>query len=526
MPKIEIDYSNTIIYKITCKDPSIKDVYVGHTTNFVQRKHAHKQCCKNDKASNYKCKLYDVIRNNGGWENWNMEIINFFNCHDHYEARQKEQEYFILLNATLNSIEPMPKPKPKEMIVPKTIIKQTFYCDICNIHCDSKQTFEVHNKTTKHNKLFGNAGNANGNAGNADGNVNSCFNLQYQCKECNFYCQKKSNYIYHTYTKKHLIKVDGLIMEKKVNNYTCTCGKCYMSASGLWKHKKTCEINKVDNDNNTVTNIDSDGDDDDKTININDNEIANFDNEYCDNYTDTDNDTDNDYSVNTPTENLIISSTPPHKKTSEEFTMLTSLVMEVVKNNHEFQTQMFDMCKTMQSSITMNNNCNNNSNNTFNLQVFLNEECKDAINMSDFINSFTVELEDLENIRRLGYATGMSNMIVKELKLLDIYKRPIHCSDLRREIFYVKDNNVWERETPDNSNLKKAICGLSKKNMVKLSDWRDRYPECMDVESEYNNIYVKLMMEVCGGRGDQTLSENKIFKNIAKEVVITKKPNH
>ena len=124
MPKNEIDYSNTIIYKITCKDPSINDVYVGHTTNFVQRKHAHKQCCKNDKASNYKCKLYDVIRNNGGWENWNMEIINFFNCHDHYEARQKEQEYFILLNATLNSIEPMPKPKPKEIIVPKTIIKQ------------------------------------------------------------------------------------------------------------------------------------------------------------------------------------------------------------------------------------------------------------------------------------------------------------------------------------------------------------------------------------------------------------------
>ena len=95
MPKTEIDYSNTIIYKITCKDSNVNDLYVGHTTNFVQRKHAHKQSCINDKSPNHKCKVYEVIRNNGGWDNWNMEIINFFNCYDHYEARQKEQEYFI-----------------------------------------------------------------------------------------------------------------------------------------------------------------------------------------------------------------------------------------------------------------------------------------------------------------------------------------------------------------------------------------------------------------------------------------------
>ena len=114
MPKTDIDYSNTIIYKITCKDTEIKDVYVGHTTNFVQRKHAHKQGCINPKSSNYDCKLYNTIREKGGWTNWRMEILNFFNCFDHYEARQKEQEYFISLNANLNSIQPMPKPKEKE----------------------------------------------------------------------------------------------------------------------------------------------------------------------------------------------------------------------------------------------------------------------------------------------------------------------------------------------------------------------------------------------------------------------------
>ena len=117
MPKSEINYSNTIIYKITCEDKSIKDVYVGHTTNFVQRKYAHKQGCINTKSTNHKCKLYSIIRENGGWTNWSMEIVEIVNCQDHFEARIKEQEYFISLNATLNSIETMPKPKSSSKTV-------------------------------------------------------------------------------------------------------------------------------------------------------------------------------------------------------------------------------------------------------------------------------------------------------------------------------------------------------------------------------------------------------------------------
>ena len=132
MPKIIIDYSNTIIYKITCKDTENKDVYVGHTTNFVQSKHGHKQGCNNPKSSNYDCKLYNTIREKGGWNNWKMEIIGFFNCYDHYEARIKEQEYFLSLNANLNSIEPMPKPKEKEKPLPVVKpIKQSHICEVC-----------------------------------------------------------------------------------------------------------------------------------------------------------------------------------------------------------------------------------------------------------------------------------------------------------------------------------------------------------------------------------------------------------
>ena len=107
MPKIEIDYSNTIIYKIFCKDTSITDVYVGHTTNFVQRKHSHKQACNNINSPCYNLKLYKTIRDNGNWSNWEMLIVNFYNCKDHLEARQKEYEYYISLGATLNSVNPL-----------------------------------------------------------------------------------------------------------------------------------------------------------------------------------------------------------------------------------------------------------------------------------------------------------------------------------------------------------------------------------------------------------------------------------
>lgn len=234
MPKTEIDYSNTIIYKITCKDTTIKDIYVGHTTNFVQRKHSHKQSSNNGKSANYTCKLYDVIRNNGGWENWKMEIINFFQCHDHYEARQKEQEYFISLHATLNSIEPMPKPKPKEIIIKVKKIKQHFYCDKCNIYCVNLQLFEKHNISKKHMKkstvLTENHQN---------------HPPKFECKLCDYTCMKSSDYNKHIITNKHKNKtlLNNFEQEaiRKAKLHICNvCKKEYTARNSLWYHKKKC----------------------------------------------------------------------------------------------------------------------------------------------------------------------------------------------------------------------------------------------------------------------------------------------
>jgi hypothetical protein len=207
MPKVEIDYSNTIIYKITCKDPSITDVYVGHTTNFVQRKHSHKQSCKNDKSSNHNCKLYKVIRDKGGWQNWTMEIVNFFNCQDHYEARKKEQEYFTLLNATLNSIEPMPK--PKEVI--KCSPKPTLTYDVCNNIFGNEKIYEEHLQTT----------------------------TKFICEKCDYKCCKKFCWEQHLSTGKHKNATQSYI--DVIDNYECECGKKYKHHPSFYRHKKNCK---------------------------------------------------------------------------------------------------------------------------------------------------------------------------------------------------------------------------------------------------------------------------------------------
>ena len=238
MTKLEIDYSNTIIYKISCKDSNITDVYVGHTTNFVQRKHSHKQNCINEKSSSYSFKLYKTIRSNGGWDNWKMEIVDFFNCKDQYEARKKEQEYFELLNSTLNSIEPIPKQK----ICNKKVKESLFYCETCNIYCATTKLFEIHNHT-KHMTC--------------SDSLN-----KYYCQQCNYFTSKKTNYTKHLSTNKHKIcKYDIYLPENdcekstkvKENDYKCKCGKSYKYDSGYYRHKKTCKF--VHNDDSSKINI-------------------------------------------------------------------------------------------------------------------------------------------------------------------------------------------------------------------------------------------------------------------------------
>ena len=452
MPKTEIDYSNTIIYKISCKDHDVTDVYVGHTTNFVQRKHAHKQGCINNKSANYKCKLYETIRNNSGWDNWNMEIVNFFNCKDHYEARKKEQEYFILLNATLNSIEPLPLTKPKNptMKVNESKDKKIFYCEKCNIHCNTSELLEKHNNTKKHNINI------------LEENSKKKSNI-FSCEKCVFVCSNKNDYERHLLTRKH--NNDDKKTQKNVEKNVCICGKSFKYRQGLFVHHKTCIVyakKDIINDVGLETKI----------------------NEKIDSTTDKE---------------------------------LKDLVKDLIKQNSE-------LMKTINSILPkIGNTTNNNTtmHNNFNLNVFLNEECKDALNISDFIDSLKITLDDLLFSKTNGISRGITDVLIKGLKELDIHKRPIHCTDIKRDIMYIKDEDKWQKDD-NHERIKNTIIKIADKERTALQQWAKDNPDWIETERKQIE-YLTMMRSICEPIENYNNYERKIIKNIGKEILIDKK---
>jgi hypothetical protein len=172
--------------------------------------------------------------------------------------------------------------------------------------------------------------------------------------------------------------------------------------------------------------------------------------------------------------------------------------------------------------MNITNNTNNSHNKTFNLQFFLNEQCKDAMNIMDFVNSVTLQLSDLESVGKLGYVEGISNIMIKKLTEMDIYKRPVHCSDAKRETLYVKDNNMWEKENASHSKLRRAIKYISKKNSDLLLAWSNQHPASKNIHSKQNEEYMKMIYQAMGGVGDVEENENKIIPKISKMILIEK----
>ena len=199
-----------------------------------------------------------------------------------------------------------------------------------------------------------------------------------------------------------------------------------------------------------------------------------------------------------------------------------NLILTLIEQNNELQKQMLEVIK---NGTTINNtNISNSHNKTFNLQVFLNETCKDAMNIMDFVDSIKIQLCDIESIGELGYVNGMSKLIIKHLNALDENMRPVHCSDPKRDSLYVKDKNIWEKEDPDNNKIKKAIKYISHKNICALPEWRAKYPDCIYSDSKKNDQYSHIVLEAMGGSGDNDIEKaDKIVKKIAKVVTIDKK---
>jgi hypothetical protein len=162
----------------------------------------------------------------------------------------------------------------------------------------------------------------------------------------------------------------------------------------------------------------------------------------------------------------------------------------------------------------------NSNNNTFNMNMFLNEKCKDAMNMKDFVNSIQLNMTDLENVGRLGYVEGMSNIFIDNLQKTDIYKRPVHCSDVKRETLYVKENDQWEREEPDHQKMTNAILAVEHKNVILVNEWAKANPRCMNSNTRENETYFRLSKVVTDGEKDGNI--DKVIRKVAKKVAIDK----
>jgi hypothetical protein len=207
-----------------------------------------------------------------------------------------------------------------------------------------------------------------------------------------------------------------------------------------------------------------------------------------------------------------------HNKISDEPTDKELIVM-LMKKNDELQNMMMEVIKNGTHNITNTNSHNK----TFNLQFFLNETCKDAMNIMDFIESIKLQLTDLERVGELGYVDGISNIIIKNLKAMDITQRPIHCTDKKREVLYVKDENLWQKEDQQNKKVRTAIKKIADKNMRLIPYFKEKYPDCNKSVSHVSDKYNTIIIESMGGKGENDLEkENKIISNISKEVFVVK----
>ena len=339
---------------------------------------------------------------------------------------------------------------------------------------------------------------------------------KFTCEKCDFNSCKESDYIRHTMTSKHIRRTnpnDLALKNADFKKYECKCGKEYKHLSSLCNHKKTCSdiiLNDVDKEKDKEKEKDKDKEKD-KEKEIEGEEKYNDDD--CNNILILE-----ILKQNQEFKELIIEKTTVDNK--------DSLIMELVKQNQEFKELMLEQNKyMMELAKNAGHNTINNTSNKFNLQVFLNETCKDAMNITDFVNSLVLDFEDLENMGHLGYVEGISRIFLRGVRGMDVSKRPFHCSDIKRETMFVKDMEGWEKENSDNEKMTTTIKRIACKNLRQATAWMAAHQKAIaDTDSKPHSQYMKMMSQCLGGAtaAEDKLNYNKIIRRVAQEVFIDK----
>lgn len=304
----------------------------------------------------------------------------------------------------------------------------------------------------------------------------------YNCEPCGFTTDNKTDYERHLTRKKHIVKSMPINEHQSSISNTYICPSCYKSfkcRTTIYKHKAICKDAKITPDSTATASVASAA-----------------------------------AAATSPTEHYLCDVLTKN---------FTNAMLMLFQQNAEFQGKMMELCKSggvSNSHNTTNSNNTNCNNPTFNMNLFLNEKCKDAMNMKDFVNSIQLNMTDLENVGRLGYVEGMSNIFIDNLQKTDIYKRPVHCSDIKRETLYVKDDNQWERDGPDHAKMTNAVLAVEQKNVALVNEWAKANPRCMNSNTRENEKYFKLSKATTDGEKDGNI--DKVIRKVAKKVIIEK----
>jgi hypothetical protein len=311
--------------------------------------------------------------------------------------------------------------------------------------------------------------------------------VSFHCEICNFTSSNKKDFDRHTMTAKHKNQQLSTVCqpEKTPMHYRCACGKEYKERTGLWKHKKNCKYIGVE---------------DEKIIQTNNDEM--------------------DY------KELLVEAMEQMKKKDEQMKQKDEQmkkkdeqVSEAMNQMKEHQKQITDMIPLIGNKTTNNNNTTNNK---FNLNFFLNTQCKDAMSIQSFMENLSIGSNELEHMGDVGYLNGMIDIFNNTIGNMDIHKRPLHCTDKKREVLYFKQGDEWEKDSTDKQQLKKLIKNVENKNYYNVREWSRAHKESFTSETAAGDQYVKIATEALGG-ADSTKDSiylSKIMKHIIREVTV------
>jgi len=373
--------------------------------------------------------------------------------------------------------------------------RKIYECKICNYISSRKWDFDKHNLSAKHIKTL--------NSGNLEINGNEKIPMNYECKVCKYITWHKGDFVKHNSTKRHInmslndnpfnhnIKI---VTENKCNH----CDKEFSTLSGLWKHRKTCSI---------------------------------------------------EHEVPTEADPRIQGA----KLTVGSSDIPIELILEVIKQSKEVQNVLIEQNKELQKQLLEHSNkllenenrlleqndkhhkefleiakkpnmINSNNKTSFNLQFFLNETCKDAMNIVDFVNSLQLTNNDFETTGKLGFVNGISRIFINNLKKMDVIRRPLHCTDVKRETVYIKDNDTWEKESDEKKKLNWVVNRIAQLNLNQIQQWQQEYPDSVKNNTPDNEKFTELALVALGGRGEDEIVKfnDKIMRNVLKEVILSR----